>query len=182
MSSVKRPVPVINRISSRRRRGCELPKVSIICVPYFRSSTTGVMAEQRHVGAIGHFRSQLGGRPEFHAARLAMAHARGHLVTHAPRLTQVAVLGEKWQIIDPHPPARLILVFPHRDAERARRIIMLLLAGDLAAMTPGAIVIIDQNRVPSHGLLLTRRSCSGCKAWSCIAHRQSPTCCIAARE
>src|SRR5450830_1237559 len=179
MSSVKRPAPVINRISSRRRSGCELPKVSIICVPFFRSSTTGVMAEQAHVGPIRHFRGQLYGRLEFHAPRLAMAHARGHLVTHAPRLAQVAVLGEKWQIIDPPPPARLILVFLHRDADRARCIIMLLLAGDLASMTPGTIIIIDQNRVPSHGLLLTRRSCS---AWSCIGYRQSPICCIAARE
>ena len=111
------------------------------------------MAKQRHIGAIRHFRGQLDGRAEFHAARLAMAHAGGHLVAQAPRLAQVAVLGEKWQIIDPHPPARLILVFPHRDADRARRIIMLLLAGDLAAMTPGAIVIIDQYRVPSLSLI-----------------------------
>ena len=114
------------------------------------------MAEQCHVGAISHFLGQLGGRPEFHAPRLAMAHACWHPVTHAPRLAQVAVLGEKWQIIDPHPPARLLLVFPHRDADRTRRIIMLLLAGDLASMTAGTIIIIDQNRVPSHGLLLAR--------------------------
>src|SRR3974390_3069645 len=182
MSSVKRPLPVINRISSRRRRGCELPKVSLIRVPFCRSSTTGVMAEQCHVGTIPRFRGQLLGRPEFHATRLAMAHAGGHLVAQTPRLAQVAVLGEKWQIIDPHPPARLILVFPHHDAKRARSIIMLLLAGDLAGMTPGAIVIIDQDRVPSHGLLLTQRSCSACKAWSCIARRQSQTCYIADRE
>jgi hypothetical protein len=53
------------------------------------------MAEQCHVGAISHFLGQLGGRPEFHAPRLAMAHARGHPVMLAPLLAQVAMLSEK---------------------------------------------------------------------------------------
>jgi len=83
-----------------------------------------------------------------------MAHARWHFVMLTPRLAQVAVLGKKWQIINSHAIPCLIFIFPNHYAAGARCIIMLLLASDLTSMAAGAIVIIDQNSVPSHGSLL----------------------------